>query len=222
MTLAPFFLSKYELTQGQWERFTGQLPSYWYPGIGVKDAEHPVITRAHPVETVSNDACRRWLPRFGLRMPTEVEWERAARGGTDTPWWAGREVADLAGAGNLCDSFAMANGLPRGWPYEAELDDGFTAYAPVGLFAPNPFGLHDVIGNVREHCADVFSTFAYDRTPEPGHGLFGGLEGRSTTNRGGSFTSPAHSCRTAYRAGTGRDGFAYDLGVRPARGIDGP
>src|SRR5690606_29994467 len=86
VALAPFFLSKYEMTSGQWLRFTGANPS---AHLGEK--VDLGFTLRHPVEQVSWDECDRVLRRMGLVLPTEARWEYAARAGTTTPWSSGAE-----------------------------------------------------------------------------------------------------------------------------------
>ena len=134
IALEPYFLSKYEMTQGQWLRLTHANPSHF----GAAGEADPL---ALPVERVSHEECVAALPRIGLALPTEAHWERAARGGTDTPWWTGTDPADLTLAENLI-------------PYWTDVRREDRRTLPVGSLRPNPFGLFDVHGNVRERCSD--------------------------------------------------------------------
>ena len=83
VTLSPYFISKYEMTQGQWLRATGQNPSLRGPG---EQEGGIVFDLSHPVEHVTWDACDLTLSRLGLEIPTEAQWEYATRAGTTTPW----------------------------------------------------------------------------------------------------------------------------------------
>ncbi|MEZ5976988.1 MAG: SUMF1/EgtB/PvdO family nonheme iron enzyme [Planctomycetota bacterium] len=153
--LSPFFVSKFEVTQGQWLRAFGENPSRYVPGselLHTYDATHPV---EQVTWTQCAQACRVW----GLELPTDAQWEYAARGGTDTPWWTGTDPNDLVArhAANVADrSVVVAN---PGWATAAvdeSYDDGWCAHAPVWDFAPNPFGLHHIHGNLMEWCRDTY------------------------------------------------------------------
>ncbi len=150
--LSPHFVSKYEMTQAQWLRFVGRNPSYYGPNSKFNGHQHDL---RHPVENVSAMDCRVILGRLGLSLPSEAQWENDCRGGTSTPRWTGEERESLRGNVNVADmAFVHAGGLKSiadEWP---DLDDGWGVHAPVGTFAPNPFGLWEVLGNVWEWCQD--------------------------------------------------------------------
>jgi serine/threonine protein kinase/formylglycine-generating enzyme required for sulfatase activity len=218
--LSAYFISKYEFTQGQWHRLTGRNPSLYRPSWG-----SPLLSRVdlrHPVEQVSWFDCREWMARAGLSLPTEAQWEFAARGGMPTPWWTGAERESLRSerAANLADRSAVAAGahwLASGdWP---DLDDGFPVHAPVGSLAPNPFGLHEVAGNVLELCLDGFSDDFYAASPalDPWYDPVGRA---SCVARGGSFDFGAAICRSAARVGYPPRTFNGAIGVRPARALE--
>jgi serine/threonine protein kinase/formylglycine-generating enzyme required for sulfatase activity len=216
VTLAPYFLSKYEMTQGQWSRFTGANPSVYRPGQ--VHGEHS-IDLTHPVEQISWDECERELTRLGLALPTEAQWEYGARAGTTTPWWSGRDRSALAGAVNLCDQAAARAGMPcpayKTWP---ELDDGHVVHAPVGSFRANPFGTHDMNGNVWEWCLDVYAN--YTHPPRAGDGARIATDDGRRVGRGGGFTLGAESARSSHRGPGDRTTRDNTIGVRPARTID--
>ena len=216
--LSPFLLSKYEMTQAQWERFTGANPSFYLPGESFAGHVHDLL---FPVEQISWFEAVQVLGRLGMQLPTEAQWEHAARGGTTGPWSSGLAPESLEGYANIGDESAARFGAP--WPDVAGgtlFDDGWVATARVGSFEPNPFGLHDVHGNVYEWCADLYET-SYDLTLErPGDGLRKPdelPEDPVRVNRGGSFKHSAENVRSA-RRNQSAPGLINDvLGVRPAR-----
>jgi serine/threonine protein kinase/formylglycine-generating enzyme required for sulfatase activity len=206
VTLDPFFISKYEVTQGQWERFAGSNPSYLKLG--------PL----HPVELVSFDDVSRWVSRLGLALPTEAQWEYAARGGTVTSRWCGQNVADLRGAANVADESWLQEVGFAAPKYEA-WDDGYASHAPVGRFRPNPDGLHDVLGNVWEWCRDEYA--AYDVAPGRGDGLRAPKASvRSRILRGGAWNNDHSTVRSAYRGAYAPNTTASTIGLRPVRSVD--
>jgi len=211
MTLAPFFLSKYELTQGQWSRCAGANPSNYGPGVGFGGKQ---ATLLHPVEQVSWTACTETLGRLGLELPTEAQWEYAARAGTTSVWWTGDEKESLEGAANLADAFCRRNGGPSGSFYEP-WDDGYTVHAPVGSYQANDFGLHDVVGNVAEWCRDAYH--GYGTPPRTGDGLREPAGVATRVARGGCFFNAATQARSAYRTAGSPSAADTVLGVRPAR-----
>jgi len=217
VTLSPFFLSKYEMTQGQWARFAGQNPSGYPPGesFGGKP-----ITLLDPVEQVSWVDGTILLSRLGLALPSEAQWEYGARAGTTTVWWTGNERDSLEGAANLPDRAAARAGAPwpsvRDWP---ELDDGWAIHAPVGSFAPNPFGLHDVHGNCWEWCQDGYEGHFYGR-PAGKDPLSSPESSADRVLRGGAFIDTAAQARSAYRSHNSPLLVTDNLGLRPARNIE--
>jgi formylglycine-generating enzyme required for sulfatase activity len=210
--LDPFFLSKYEMTQSQWVRVTGGNPSGMKPG---EDFGGRIVTALHPVEQISWNDCDLWLGRLDLILPTEAQWEYAARGGTTTSRWTGTGKQGIGEAANVADE-SWHDGVPD-HPYEA-WNDGYTVHAPVGSFAPNPFGLHDVLGNVSEWCRDRYG--GYESLPDAGDGLRHPADSSDHVERGGSFNWGASQARSASR---GRGDPTHEkcpgLGVRPARSL---
>lgn len=212
LTLDPYFIGKHEITQAQWTRQGAENPST-YSGSSV-----PALARTsdtHPAELVSWDDCVQRLAELDLVLPSEAQWEHAARAGTGTPWWTGAERASLAGAANLADRAASAPGSAHGWQFEPGFDDGYPAHAPVGTFAANPFGLHDVAGNVAEWCLDGFEDWD-SNPPRDGDGRALGTE-RTRPVRGGHFTSDAVRARSSARDGQEPSMRIPYVGVRAAR-----
>jgi formylglycine-generating enzyme required for sulfatase activity len=167
---------------------------------------------------VSWNACVRVLRRLGLELPTEAQWERAARAGTDTPWWTGDQKSSLAETANLADACAKARGHPVSRHYEEDLDDGYWGHAPVGSLGANQFGLWDVIGNVAEWCGDPYVE-SYQQAQMAGDGRREASDARYYCMRGGSFGDVARDARSARRYWH-TPGVTYnDVGCRPARRI---
>jgi formylglycine-generating enzyme required for sulfatase activity len=205
VTLKPFMLSKYEMTQGQWFRFTKNNPSTYGPSYS------SVINVLHPVESVTWIDCTEVLFNLKLRLPTESEWEYACRAGTTTVFNTGDDKKSLKGSANIADLYCKKNGGPPYWPYEEWLDDGHMIHAPVGSYLPNAFGLHDVHGNISEWCADTYGR--YDNWPADGSANMSGSSHRVA--RGGSGGDGSGNCRSAYRRRCHPRLNDYFLGLRP-------
>ena len=213
VTVSPFFLSKYEMTQAQWQRCTGDNPSHYKPSKRTQW----VKSLLHPVEQVSWNVCQLELPRLQLSLPSEAQWEYGARAGSQTVWWTGDARQSLLGAVNLADQTAARSGSPwpdiKDWP---ELDDGYEVHCPVDALRANAFGLHGVHGNVWEWCTDGFDTAFYRQSPTqdpvcpPGSSAI-------RVNRGGCFANAAVLARSANRGSDAPTVADRYLGVRPAR-----
>ncbi len=214
VTLQPFFLSKYEMTQGQWLRITDRNPSEVRAGSAVAGKDYTLL---HPVEMVSWQDCVLIMSRLNLRLPSEAEWEYAARAGTGTVWWTGNDKESLADAANMLDLYCKKTVGPKAWEYEEWLDDGYAAHAPVNLYRPNPFGLYCVHGNVWEWCQDRYHE-SYENTPCDGSAmeLVNLMRRDARVTRGGSWRTAAGLCRSASRYGFGCTTTHYYLGLRPA------
>jgi sulfatase modifying factor 1 len=164
-----------------------------FPGF-LPGPDHPVLL----VSWQDAEAFCRWLSaKEGrtYRLPTEAEWEYAARAGTKAPWWTGGDPAALATAANTADA-ALRTKVPRA-RWSADWADGHAFLAPVGSFAPNAFALHDMHGNVWEWCldwygADTYATSPVDDPQGPATGSFHAV-------RGGSWWNDAAANRSAQR-----------------------
>ena len=212
VNLDPFFLSKFEMTQAQWLHFAGENPSKWFPEmVSVKFPDKVLFSLQHPVESVSWDMCTNMLRKLDLVVPTEAQWEYAARAGTVTVWWTGNDRESLRGKVNLADQSAAVEGAKwvgiEDWP---DLDDGYAYHAPVGTYAANLFGLHEVHGNVWEWC----------RKPGGyGHDAKIRISSRTRVVRGGSFASRAGQARSAYSNTYSPEYRAENVGLRPVREV---
>jgi formylglycine-generating enzyme required for sulfatase activity len=215
VTLSAFFISKYEMTQGQWLRFAGRNPSLSGPGKQYNKSDK-VASLLNPVEQVSWNDCVMILGRLGLLLPTEAQWEYVARAGTHTRWWCGDDVALLKERANLADRAFRLNGGPgeiEDW------DDGYAGHGPVSEFGANAFGLYGVIGNVWEWCRDAAKANYSQFPPQPGDGLRLAPAVKTRAMRGGSIAFKACYARSAYRGDFSPTGRTGNIGVRPARTI---
>jgi serine/threonine protein kinase/formylglycine-generating enzyme required for sulfatase activity len=219
VTLAPFFIGKYEMTQAQWLRVEEANPSAYLPGLTT--ANHTITTR-HPVEQVSHAEALDATRKLDLTLPTEAQWEYATRAGTSTIYWTGDDPESLQGALNIADRFCQENGGPGSWRYEMFLNDGFVTHAPVGMFRPNPFGLHDTAGNVWEWCLDRYGDYSLPTAPDSGARIT--APNAAGVFRGGGFRASRAHARSAdrYSLYTSNDYRGYDIGLRPARLLTPP
>lgn len=187
-----FHLSKYEVTQAQWYAVMGTNPSFHK---GCEDC---------PVESVSLPDCQRFLQQLNalcgtnLRLPTEAEWEYAARGGKQSkglPYPGSQAVDEVA------------------W-YQAN-SKGSTQ--PIGRKPANELGLFDLSGNVSEWCQDAYSS----ESSNPVLGQFKGpgtvMTGKERVIRGGSWDSNAQQCTSIWRGYASPDARERTLGLRLAR-----
>jgi formylglycine-generating enzyme required for sulfatase activity len=226
----------HEVTRGQYARFvadSGHEPPagcrVWDPALlrfsedsrrGWQDPAAPA-ERADdmPVNCVSfadAQAYVKWLAaKTGgrYRLPSETEWEYAARAGSRSlrPW--GDESENGCDQANTYDLVGAA-GYRLGWP-DAGCRDGYADLAPVGSLGVNAFGLHDVIGNVREWVQDC-ATGSYVGRPRDGRAWewLGGCGERVL--RGGSWLTPPGDSRSAFRAAAPGELRESDTGFRVA------
>jgi formylglycine-generating enzyme required for sulfatase activity len=190
----------------------------WWVRVDGADWSHPegpdtsIRERPlHPVVHVSWNDAAAYCAWAGFRLPTEAEWECAARGGLDRkiyPWGD-----ELTPAGRH-----MCNIWQGEFPERDLGQDGFTAVAPVDSFAPNGFGLHNSVGNAWEWCADYFDpAWHIDATRlDP----VGPPSGDTRVMKGGSYLCHESYCwryRNAARTGTPPDSSTGHIGFRVAR-----
>ena len=178
------------------DAFEGRNPLYSWRNPGfIQGDDHPVVN----VTWNDAQAMSRWLSEkegVKYRLPTEAEWEYAARAGTRTHFYSGNDVQSLLKVANLFDQDAGKYWLK--WQrYTLDGHDGFAFTAAVGSFAPNAFGVYDMHGNVWEWCADWYAEDYYARSPvnDPA----GPASGNVRVRRGGSWHTWPFYMRSSYR-----------------------
>ena len=194
----PFYLAKYEITQGQWRAAMGASP--WARKQSVRrDAGAPAVH-------VSWADCQEFLKKLnrtagpGFRLPTEAEWEYACRAGSTTTYSFGDDAIRLK---------------DYAW-YDGNAWDAGEKYAhAAGLKRPNAWGLYDMHGNVWEWCHDWYNSYAPGAQTDP----VGALRLVFRVLRGGSFSNAAGWCRSAFRYRYSPTSRGSNLGARPARSL---
>ncbi|MFP4381341.1 MAG: SUMF1/EgtB/PvdO family nonheme iron enzyme [Candidatus Sumerlaeia bacterium] len=201
VTLSPYWIGKFEITNEQYRVFKPEHDSgSYYRGnaVSLNDPKQPVV-RIRWDDAV---AYCEWLSKISgkkFRLPTEAQWEFAAKAGAKDICYWGNEYENLGQYENLMDLAAREQN-PR-WRNSFEFMDRYSATAPVGSYKPNPFGIYDMMGNVAEMCRDGYEPNFYENmaTRDP----FNDIETRGAawkSMRGGSFlTYKPIELRSSYR-----------------------
>jgi formylglycine-generating enzyme required for sulfatase activity len=195
-----FLIDKHEVTVGQYREFVGadgwREPDWKAVAKYSPSDRHPMVL----VTWADASAYGAWLDR---RLPTEAEWEKAARGGlmSEAYPWGSMNEADRANS----------SGTEQG--------DRWRFSAPVGSFPPNEYGLYDTAGNVWEWCSDWYHADYYRRSP-PSNPR-GPRSGRSRVIRGGSWDHALWDLRVSRRRSLGPNAKYGDLGFRCAMDVPG-
>ncbi|HWU68648.1 MAG TPA: formylglycine-generating enzyme family protein [Stenotrophobium sp.] len=211
----PFALGRFEVTHAEWQACVHD---------GGCSQPHEASDDAHaryPVAGVSwiqAQAYVDWLAaRTGkpYRLPSEAEWEYAARAGSEERYPWGSYDPDPCAHVNLLDASGRRGHPERYWAEKC--DDHYAAAAPVGSFPANAWGFHDMLGNVWEWVADCWHA-DYRGAPGDGSAWFSAAC-RKHVNRGGGWGNNLHALRLSSRDADPGDAYDAGLGFRVARAL---
>ena len=209
--LSSYSIGETEVTQELWVAVMGSNPS-WFNGYGNSDygSDHGYdygTNLQRPVEYVSLDDCQEFITKLNqltgktFRLPTEAEWEYAARGGNKSQGYK------YAGSNTVGDVAWYWDNIPS----QSSRASGFGTQT-VATKSPNELGLYDMSGNVWEWCQDWWGSYSSGAQTNP----TGPSSGSYRVNRGGGWDSDARRCRVSRRGGYVADYRYFDLGLRLA------
>jgi formylglycine-generating enzyme required for sulfatase activity len=211
VTLSNFSIGQTEVTQELWKAVMGSNPSYFNgtgnPNYGSSHSDDYYINLQRPVEWVSWDDCQVFIAKLNqmtgkqFRLPTEAEWEYAARGGNKS------QSYKYAGSNTLSDVAWYWDNIPS----HSEGTAGYGTQS-VGMKQPNKLGLYDMSGNVWEWCQDWYGSYSSAAQTNPQ----GPSSGSGRVYRGGSWDYSAGACRVSCRNLDNAEYFDYDIGLRLA------
>ncbi len=192
-----FWMGKYEVTKEQWTAFMGTGP--WWGTLRKLEkrvSDDPLT----PAVFVSWHDAQAFAQRLGpqYRLPTETEWEYACRAGAETTYFFG-EGPDRLGE--------------YAWYRDNCLESRNKFARPVGGKQPNPWGLHDMYGNVSEWCAGFYDDPPYDNVEEGD----GQRRAHHRVHRGGGWGSKAERCTSSTRTGDTAESMGPSVGFRLLR-----
>ena len=224
VTVSDFYMSRFELTQKEYRDITGEDPSTftgddlpvenisWYDAIAFCNAlsEKEGLTPAYTIDQTSVTWNRE---ADGYRLPTEAEWEYACRAGTTTPFY----IASSPSAEEANYYGHYPYGIEDNYFSQSDLTVKPGQYrqttVPVDSFAPNPYGLYNMHGNVSEWVWDYYGAYETEARTDP----TGNVSGTLRVYRGGGWNDFAKDLRSAYRAAMEADKCSFNLGMRLAR-----
>jgi formylglycine-generating enzyme required for sulfatase activity len=201
ITLSKFYMSRHPITNAEYEQFDPSHARKRAPGAGDR---HPVVY-VSSLEAIKFCQSLSTRERKRYRLPTEAEWEFAARGtdGRKYPWGNHDRRGDLANFADRNTVFAWS---------DHEIDDGYPESSPVGAFpfGASPFGMEDMAGNVWEWCMDYLEPYRGMPKVNP----HGPTTGAKRVHRGGSWKSRFNSLRASVRSSNVPNYSCNDLGFR--------
>ncbi|WP_420265237.1 formylglycine-generating enzyme family protein [Candidatus Magnetominusculus dajiuhuensis] len=203
-----FSMGKYEVTNDQFKKFRPGHKSGTFEGISLDDPKQPVVN----VSWEDAVEYAKWLSSktgHAYRLPTEAEWEYAARAGSTAAYFWGNDPNEACKYANVADATAQKK-YPKWRAFNC--DDGNLVAAPVGSFKPNAFGLYDMLGNAWEWVEDVYSAEAYSKLPKNNPVYQGSGEYR--VERGGGWSNGPLGVRSSHRAGVSPSFGHRSLGFR--------
>jgi iron(II)-dependent oxidoreductase len=196
-----FYLDAYEVTNAEYLEFCREkehgLPQFWEIEEFHSGPEFP----DHPVIGVSWVDAKKYAEWRGMRLPTEAEWEYAARGGLEGKLYAHGDDLDPT--------------VARYWDWGSETHEKSD---PVGSYPPNGYGLYDMTGNVAEWVADVYVEDFYSTSVEDNPR--GPKKGKFRVVRGGGWHSGPSCVRVHFRAALSPGWVDFNVGFRCARDIE--
>ena len=209
VTIWSFALSKYEVTSNQWDACVAAGGCGGYRPESLRSRIRPVVD----VSWEDAQSFVAWLSDstgYAYRLPTEAEWEYAARAGSVTKYHFGNDESQLCRYANHADRDTRYE-----WRNTACSDHSGDGLMRVGFYEPNEFGLYDMHGNVWELVEDCWNE-SYTDAPSNGSAWLTGRCG-SRVKRGGAYYSPPRDVRSALRSSSSSDFRVFNVGFRVAR-----
>ncbi|MBF0465404.1 MAG: formylglycine-generating enzyme family protein [Nitrospirae bacterium] len=206
--VSDFSMGKYEVTNEQFRKFRSSHDSGKFERLTLNEDKQPVVNVSWDDAT----AYAKWLSSKSghtFRLPTEAEWEYAARGGTASSRYWGNDNAEACKYANVADATAKKS-FPKWTSFNCS--DGYLVSAPVGSFKPNAYGLYDMLGNAWEWVEDVYNAEAYSKLPKS-NPIYEGV-GEYRVERGGGWSNGPLGIRSSHRVGLSPSFGHRSLGFR--------